>query len=136
MRRTIVAVTVTAFVFPAAAQQATQSGNDLLEACRIVATGAPPTPKNGLQVGVCLGEMEALNWLAPGQESERLRSCVPSSVTRQQMAKVVVAYLDQNLDRSTEPFEGLALEAFAHAWPCAEEPGWFEKWFNKKEQTE
>jgi hypothetical protein len=129
----LIATAIVVIVCPANAQERTPSGNDLIEACRSIAGGTIPTPDKSLQAGVCLGEIEALDWLAPGQEDERLRSCVPSSATRQQMAEVVVAYLDQNRDRLSEPFEGLALEALARMWPCKEEPGWFEKWFNKKE---
>jgi len=138
MRHGLIIATAIVFIgCPANAQeQRTRSGNDLIEACRSVAGVTIPTPDNSLQAGVCLGKIEALNWLAPGQQDDRLRSCVPSNVTPQQMAKVVVAYLDQNRDRLREPFEGLALEALARTWPCAEEPGWFERWFGKKEQTE
>lgn len=128
----IAAATAVTVAWSASAQQAVQTGNDLLDACRIAAAEVPSTPNNSFQVGVCLGEIEALEWLAPGQENERLRSCVPSNITRQHMAKVVVAYLDHNHDRLREQFEGLALEALASTWPCHDEPSWFEKLFGKE----
>ena len=123
----IIATTVAAIAYPAMAQERMQSGNDLIEACRSIANGAAPTPDSTLQVGMCFGEIEALNWLAPGAYEESLRSCFPTSVTRQQMARVVVDYFDHNRDRLREPFEPLALEALARTWPCAKEPGWFGK---------
>lgn len=131
MRRIlIVSAAIGAIVFPACAQKHVQSGNDLIEACRSIASGTAPTPDNAFQVGICFGEIEALNWFAPGVNDENLLSCAPIDVTRQQMAKTIVAYLDQNSARRPEPFEGLALEALAHRWPCPHRRGWFGKWLN------
>ena len=110
----------------ASAQQALTRGNDLIAACRIVASGGTPNAGNAFEVGICLGELEALNWLAPGAADERIRSCVPETITTKQMAGAVVAFLDRNSDRQREPFEGSALEALANAWPCPP-PGWFGK---------
>jgi len=110
----------------ASAQHVLRTGNDLIAACRVVASGGTPNTGNAFQVGICLGELEALNWLAPGAADERIRSCVPATITTTQMAGVVVAYLDRNSDRLREPFEGLALEALADNWPCPP-PGWFGK---------
>jgi hypothetical protein len=126
----IVSFAIAAIVCPAVAQEHTQSGNDSIEACRSIANGTAPTPDNVLRVGICYGEIEALKWFTQGVNDENLRSCVPTSVTRQQMVKVVVAYLDQNSAGLREPFEGLALEALAHKWPCPHPRGWFGKWLN------
>jgi hypothetical protein len=132
----IIAATLGAVVCPASAQEHRQSGRDLIEACRSIARGTLPTPDNALQAGVCLGEIEALNWFAGGVNDENLRSCVPEPITPQQQAKVIVAYLDQQSVRLREPFEGLALEALALTWPCAEESGWFGKWLHKAAPAE
>jgi hypothetical protein len=123
----IVGGVIASLTCPAVAQERGQSGNDLIEACRLIANGATPTSDNALQVGFCSGELEALNWLAPGVNDGNLRACVPDSETPQQIAKVVVDYFDSIRGRLREPFEGLALEALAHTWPCAQEPGWFGK---------
>lgn len=131
-RALIISSAIAATICAATAQEHTRSGSDLIEACRSLANGTAPTSDIRLQVGTCLGELQALHWYAPGVNDPNLRSCIPDGVTRQQMAKSVVAYLDRNSDRLGEPFEGLALEAFAHTWPCAEEPGWLDRWFNKK----
>jgi hypothetical protein len=119
MRRILIALAgIAAMVSPAGAQQRTKSGNDMIEACRMFASGTASTPDNALQAGTCLGEIDALNWLAPVMEGESVRACVPTIATQQQMAKVVVDYLVQNADRLREPFQGLALEALADTWPC------------------
>lgn len=130
-QRILIAAVTVALVYPAAAGPATSSGDDLLAGCRAVATGTHPAPNDSTQAGICFGELEALNWLAPGQKSTLLRSCVPDDVTVQQMAKVVVAYIEQHRDRAREPFQGLALEALASTWPCQESRGWFERFFGK-----
>lgn len=132
MRRTlIVMVAIAVLVCPAGAQQQnTPTGNDLINACRIVASGSVPNADSNFQAGICLGEIEALNWLAPGANDPNLRSCVPAEVTSQQLARVAVAYLDHNPDRLREEFQGLALEALAHAWPCPSTSGWLGRWLN------
>jgi hypothetical protein len=98
----------------------------MIESCRVVASGNA-AQDHALQAGTCLGEIDALNWIAPAVASESIRSCVPPSITPQQMATVIVDYLDKNADRIREPFQGLALEALAGTWPCAKRIGWFEK---------
>jgi hypothetical protein len=142
MRHILIIVAVlAALVFPIGAQQsitptsttwdAALRGDNLIDACRLIADGTAPTADKSFQAGICLGELAALNWGAPGVYDENLRSCVPTSVTRQELAKVLVDYLDQNRDRLREPFEGLALEALAHAWHCPEPRGWFQRWFRR-----
>lgn len=103
----------------AAAQEDVQSANYLIDACRVVASGATPKGDEMFQAGLCIGKVEALSWVATGLTDDRLRSCRPSAVTPKQIAKVVVTYLDRNPARLHEPFVGLALEALANAWPCA-----------------
>jgi Rap1a immunity proteins len=94
------------------------SAADLNEACKEIGFGSPLKPDDMLQVGVCLGEIEALNFTAQGLGNERLRACIPPGITRLEKLRVVVVYIDQNHDRLREPFEVLALEALAHSWPC------------------
>lgn len=94
------------------------SGADLNEACKEIGFGSPLKPDDVLQAGVCLGEIEALNFVAQGLGNERLRACMPPGITRLEKLRVVVVYVDQNQDRLHEPFEVLALEALARGWPC------------------
>ena len=122
MRRALfTTVAVAVLICPAHASERRYSGNDLLAACRVISTGSTPTSENAQLVGVCLGEIDALNWTAPGLQNDKLQSCVPDEITIKQMANAVVEFLDQNSERRSEPFEGLALEALGHKWPCSDE---------------
>ena len=112
-----IATAIALLVGPAHALERWYSGNDLLAACRVVSTGSTPTSENAQLVEVCLGEIEALDWAAPGMQNEKLQSCVPDDVTIKQVAKVIIDFLDQNPERRGEPFEGLALEALALTRP-------------------
>jgi hypothetical protein len=111
----LVALGIAVVARPCVALEYAKSGSDLIEACRAAASGSQPTTA---QAGVCVGEVSALAWLAPGQISDVIRSCVPDNVSPQQTVQAVVNYLDRNQDRLHEPFEGLALEALAQRWPC------------------
>jgi hypothetical protein len=72
----IVLAAIAVLVCPAGAQQPkTQTGNDLIEACRIVACGSIPDADSNFQAGICFGEIEALNWLAPGANDENPFMC-------------------------------------------------------------
>jgi Rap1a immunity proteins len=119
---------------PVSAAQELQTGNDLLTACRLLANDTEvkndgdATAGDPLHLGICFGEIEALNWLAPGVPDPNLRSCVPADTTTAQMAKVIVQYLGLRPERLREPFEGLALEALAHTWPCSRQGGWLATW--------
>jgi hypothetical protein len=130
MRRFFILATSTLVSFSAVAQATelpyikTQSGSDMVEACRIVADGATPPPDKEYRTGICFGEIEALTWLAPGVAGDEIRSCVPENVTEQQIAKVIADYLDKNRDMLHEPFEGLALQALSETWPCRKKSGW------------
>lgn len=118
MRHTyMIAAAIGALMWPACAEANGPSGNDLVEACRIIANGATPTADNALKAGICIGQVEALSWLAPGVPGDAIRSCVPADVSPEQMAKVVVAYIDK-YHNGGDPFEGLALQALARVWPC------------------
>jgi hypothetical protein len=44
------------------------------------------------------------------------------------MAQAVVAFIDKNRDRASEPFEGLTLEALASVWPCEKNKGGWLRW--------
>jgi hypothetical protein len=133
MRRILITVVgIAAIVLPADAQQHTENGSDMIEACRIIASGTALLLDNALRAGTCRGEIDALNWIAPVIGDSSLRACVPTSVTQQQEAKVIVDFLAQNADRIREPFQGLALEALAGIWPCPKDkPGLLRRLWNR-----
>lgn len=119
VRMVLVALGIAVVARPCAALEYTKSGSDLIEACRTASSVSQPTTADE---GMCVGEVAALAWLAPGALSKVIRSCVPDNVGAEQMAQAVVNYLDRNHDRLREPFEGLALEALAQRWPCRDNP--------------
>ncbi|MGA7788645.1 MAG: Rap1a/Tai family immunity protein [Xanthobacteraceae bacterium] len=125
-------VTFVAVADPALAAEKPYNGIDLLEGCRVVASGASANADSSLHAGICLGEIEALNWNAPDVSDDNFRSCAPQGVTRQELAAVVVKFLDRNPDRQREPFETLALDALAHIWPCqTRQTSWYERLFGE-----
>ncbi len=104
------------------AQQNPGSGGFLLGACQIIARNVPPPAEQAFKVGVCSGQLVAVSTLAPAMPGP-LRSCPPYPVVLPQLARVLVAYLERNSSRMNEPFSGLALLAFADAWPCPRRSG-------------
>jgi hypothetical protein len=99
------------------AQQDTSSGNYFAAACKEIATGN--IKSNDLfEAGMCAGEIEALSAVTPNLNLQQLRSCPPRTATRQQLAKVVMAYLDRHPEDLHHPLYLLIAIAFAGAWPC------------------
>lgn len=45
--------------------------------------------------------------------------CVPAKATRLQLIKIFVKYVDDSPNIAHEPFTGVAVRAFAAAFPCA-----------------
>lgn len=101
----------------AARAEDTTSGNYFLEACRAAANNLSAA-KDPFKSGVCVGQIEALSQAASSLTQDFVHSCIPNTVTRQQMAKVVVAYMDSHPAFLHEPLGVLILLAFASAWPC------------------
>jgi hypothetical protein len=97
------------------------SANYLLEGCRILASGTTPSQMFDTQMfraTMCMGKLQALVFFASSVDAPN-RACPPKGMPSSQVAKVVVAYLDQNPARLHQAFLGLAYEAVAIAWPCA-----------------
>ena len=115
--RMLTVMVAIAFTCACLSTASAQDGNWYLEACRNVANGKVSDELLFKQAD-CSGSIAALRWVASGFKLEGVRSCAPKGVTREQIAKVVVAYLDKNPARLHEPFAGLALMALAQAWPC------------------
>ncbi|SEE38000.1 hypothetical protein SAMN05444161_5589 [Rhizobiales bacterium GAS191] len=117
MKKALCAFFCLALASPIAAAQDIHSANYLLEGCRIVASGATPPDGQMFRATMCMGKLEAVVFFASSIDTPN-RSCPPRGVPDSQVAKVVVAYLDQNPARLHQVFLGLAYEAVAKAWPC------------------
>jgi hypothetical protein len=51
-------------------------------------------------------------------QGSKLPFCRPKGVTREQAIRMVVAYIDNQPERSRERFLFLAFEAMMKTWPC------------------
>jgi hypothetical protein len=63
------------------------------------------------QQGYCMGTIQ-------GIFSALMDICAPPGVTKTQMIRVVVKYIDDRPARLNEDFNALAVEALRAAWPC------------------
>jgi hypothetical protein len=86
--------------------------------CRAFASDeSPTTADRAFQARLCAGQLYTLRYMSPHFEGS-YEACIPLAVRAQQLAKVTVAYLDNNPSRLHEPFLVVAIDALAHAWPC------------------
>ncbi|WP_428977728.1 Rap1a/Tai family immunity protein [Rhodoligotrophos defluvii] len=115
MRRLIFALIVMGLAFTSAKAS---TGNEVLEGCRLLAvTAFWPQAANSFRAGECYGVL--MTWAREGRRlSGRVRSCIPSSVTAGQLAKVVVRFMDSEPSILNEDFTGIVIAAFALSWPC------------------
>jgi hypothetical protein len=98
--------------------QVIESGNDIREACQILAGGQ--VPKDALENakgGYCLGFVTALLFIG-GRLDDPDRFCPPNGVTVKQGNLVFLKYLHDNPDMTHQPAESLAIAAFRKAWRC------------------
>jgi len=87
------------------------SANDVMPGCRD--SLKPEITADFLQ-GFCLGLITALSDVADATKI----SCLPPEVTRGQIVRVVVQYIDNRPARMHEIFTVFAAEAMKSAWPC------------------
>lgn len=67
--------------------------------------------------GRCVGIVEGLDYLVSRLPADTV-SCRPSDVSKLEMVRVIVAYIEMQPQRGSEDFRKLSVEAFRHAWPC------------------
>jgi hypothetical protein len=107
---------------PAAAQKATfdLTGNAIFPGCKSVAEspGRAQTLDELAMANFCIGALSALVGLSPYLSGPKWNSCAPRNLDPQQLARVVVKFLEAHPERMHEDFRGLALEAIHDAWPC------------------
>jgi hypothetical protein len=108
------------FSLGAEAQEGTysDSANYLLQYCKYSLVDRPLGGYNvGFGAGVCMGMVDAAGFFTRALPSD-LKSCRPQGVTREQLVRVVVAYVEARPERMHEDLLGLTIEAFRNAWPC------------------
>jgi hypothetical protein len=108
MKRLLTAAAITLAVLPAKAED-TSSGNFLLKACQSAVD-------NGTDwySGYCLGLVDGLS-----AETVALGiACIPEQVTKGQIERVVLKYLQDRPQDLNLGAQMLAIKAIGTAWPC------------------
>lgn len=94
---------------------------DLLPKCKayieITPYQAGGDPVETFRTDICVSEISGLTHV--GRLLPRhIRSCKPPGTTDNEVARVVVAYIEAHPNRMRDDFTELALEAMHDAWPC------------------
>lgn len=67
--------------------------------------------------GECGGTIATLTFLSNALP-EGFKTCPPKGHTKEQAARVVVSFMQNNPQLLNEPFRILAMTALSQAWPC------------------
>ena len=90
----------------------------LLPGCRFQASSpAPVQDSEWTQALMCRDAIDAVVKSGPMQPSF-LSSCVPENTPPQLVARTIVAFLEQDLQRIRERFDIRAAAALHASWPC------------------
>lgn len=94
----------------ARAQESRTTGAETLIECRRLANDEASKPFNQ---GYCLGAVDAAASL-----HNRLRFCIPGPVSKFQLIRIVVGYIERHPETQHLELAVLASYAFAEAFPC------------------
>ena len=114
-----VAVAFFVAIVSATAQQPIEntSANTVFLGCKAYAENRMTNMRLGAIGHFCAGVVHGLAYVAERLPQED-RSCAPPTSDAQQLARVVVNYIEARPQRMHEDFRLLTLEAFHNAWPC------------------
>ena len=104
----------------AAAQPANgdASANAMFRGCKAFVEGrAADAQLYGLG-NYCAGIVIGLASVGQDLSRPEWQSCAPGTTNAQQLARVVVDFMEARPERMHEDFKRLTLEAFHDAWPC------------------
>ena len=122
LRQIVRAVVWTALIVSAseAASQPTEdtSANSVFLGCKAFVDGRVTNAQLNADANFCSGVVHALAGIGQYLSSPEWRSCAPATSSAQQLARVVVNYIEARPERMHEDFRRLTLEAFHYAWPC------------------
>ena len=102
---------------PAAAQRST--GNDLIQECRKAvrhSEGNQVVEQDAIDAGYCLGLVHGYRDMRHYYLQDLF--CPPNSVNDEQMARVVVKYLEEHPAELDERHSAVLVKALQAAWPC------------------
>jgi hypothetical protein len=110
-----------ALIVSAAAQPATKgdaSANAMFRGCKAFVEGrATDAQLYGLG-NFCAGIVMGLASVGQDLSRPEWQFCAPATTDAQQLARVVVDFIEAHPDRMREDFKRLTMEAFHNAWPC------------------
>jgi Rap1a immunity proteins len=109
-----------ALIVSATAQRANDdaSANAMLRGCKAFVEGrATDAQLYGLG-NFCAGIVMGLASVGKDLSRPEWQFCAPATTNAQQLARVVVDFIEAHPDRMREDFKRLTLEAFHNAWPC------------------
>lgn len=93
-------------------------GNDLIKWCQEVNSDNAAT-KSSFGSGYCMGTMSTVNTLVNYINSGlSVEMCPPPEITNEQMARIVVKYLQQNPEVLHLDATALTVSALRTAYPC------------------
>ena len=116
--RTVVLVGLLFSAQGVAGQPATNTNADAwFSGCKAFADGQSRTSEIYALGSFCSGVVHGLAGVSKLLPPE-WQSCVPANSTAQQLAQVVVRYVEARPQRMHEDLRLLALDAFRDAWPC------------------
>lgn len=124
LMRAIVCAALIVSVSEAAAQLRTRdtSANAIFHGCKALAEGQTTNAQLYALGNFCAGIVIGLASVGQHLSLPEWQSCAPATSDAQQLARVVVAYLEAHPERMGEDFRRLTLEAFHDAWPCKSGP--------------
>ena len=105
----------TAGMSPDSARAGFYSGEALLESCTADRNARDFFEKSYECVGYVAGAVDAFNTT---REVNGLKSCIPASVTLNQLKGATIDYLRANPDKRTQSASNLVFTATRQAWPC------------------
>ena len=94
------------------------SANAIFRGCKAFVEGrAADAQLYGLG-NFCAGIVIGLASVGQDLSRPEWQSCAPGTTNAQQLARVVVDFIEAHPERMRDDFRGLTLEAFHDAWPC------------------
>jgi hypothetical protein len=119
MRTAIAVAVLLMFCADVRAQPPTEdtSANSAFLGCKAFVENRATSTRLVNTAGFCAGVVHGLAYVGEILPPE-YQSCVPSTSTARQLARVIISYIEARPERMHEDFRMLVLQAFRNAWPC------------------
>jgi hypothetical protein len=94
------------------------SANAIFRGCKALVEGQTTNTQLYGLGNFCAGIVIGLASVGQDLSRPEWQSCAPATSNPQQLARVVVDFIEAHPERMREDFKRLTLEAFHDAWPC------------------